>query len=146
MRNRMAMIAAVAALGVLAAACGGGGTGSADGTPAAGTVSVELKEYSVTPNPASAAAGTVTFNARNAGSMNHELVVIQSELAIDKLPMDASVVDEKGAGVKVIGEIEEFAAGKSESAGFDLAAGSYVLICNVAGHYALGMRSAFTVT
>jgi uncharacterized cupredoxin-like copper-binding protein len=27
----------------------------------------------------------------------------------------------------------------------DLAAGKYVIICNVAGHYQLGMRAAFTV-
>ena len=29
---------------------------------------------------------------------------------------------------------------------FDLAAGNYVLVCNIAKHYSQGMRSAFTVT
>jgi hypothetical protein len=43
--------------------------------------------------------------------------------------------------------------GKTESKAFDLAAGGYVLICNVVekdegkteAHYQLGMRTAFTV-
>ena len=28
----------------------------------------------------------------------------------------------------------------------DMAAGAYVLVCNIAKHYAMGMRAPFTVT
>jgi hypothetical protein len=54
----------------------------------------------------------------------------------------------------VIGEIEEFDPGQTQSATFSLEAGSYALICNVVeeeggqtiAHYQNGMRAAFEVT
>lgn len=145
---RRTMLVCVAVLGLLAAACGNNGTtpSASPTTVAGGTVNVSLKEYSVTPAPTSAAAGSVTFAAKNDGTMNHELVVFKTALAPDKLPVKDALVNETGEGLDAIGEIEEFAAKTSQSATFELAAGSYVLICNVAGHYSLGMRAAFTVT
>jgi hypothetical protein len=115
------------------------------------TVEARLSEYAILPEPATAAAGTVTFNANNIGGTTHELVVIKTDLAPDALPVAADgSVDEGGAGIDVIGEIEEFDAGTTQSAAFDLDAGAYVLICNVVqddgtSHYAEGMYAAFTV-
>ena len=124
-------------------------------TTAATTVAVTLKEFSVTPAPASAPAGQVTFQAKNTGPKDpHELVVIKTDLAPDALPTTSEgKVDEEGAGVEALGEIEEFKVGETRSKAFDLTAGSYVLICNVVeeeegkteAHYQLGMRTAFTV-
>jgi hypothetical protein len=62
-------------------------------------------------------------------------------------------VDEEGAGLDAVGEIEEFKVGTTQRKAFDLTAGGYVLICNVVekdegkteAHYQLGMRTAFTV-
>jgi uncharacterized cupredoxin-like copper-binding protein len=135
------------ALLLLAAACGGG---------AGGTVSVTLQEFSVIPAQNSVSAGDVTFRASNKGPKdNHELVVIKTDLAPDALPTTSEAgVDEKGAGIQVIGEIEEFAPGQSKTASFDLEAGKYVLICNVVeteggkpeSHYKNGMRIGLTVT
>jgi uncharacterized cupredoxin-like copper-binding protein len=36
--------------------------------------------------------------------------------------------------------------GKTKSVTLDLKAGSYVLVCNIEKHYAMGMRAAFTVS
>jgi hypothetical protein len=117
-------------------------------------VAVTLQEFSVLPAPASAPAGQVTFQAKNTGPKDpHELVVIKTDLQPGALPTTPEGgVDEEGAGVEALGEIEEFKVGETRSKAFELTAGSYVLICNVVGeegkteaHYKLGMRTAFTV-
>jgi uncharacterized cupredoxin-like copper-binding protein len=118
------------------------------------TVEVTLQEFAVIPGSSSVGAGSVTFDTTNDGPEDdHELVVIATELAPDSLPTDENgAVDEAGDGIDVIGEIEEFPPGETESATFDLETGSYVLICNIydeseqEAHYAEGMRVAFTVT
>ena len=95
----------------------------------------------------------MTFNATNNGpDDDHEFVVIQTDLSPTDLPTkpDGSV-DEEGAGITVIDEIEPFAVGKTETLTVDLDAGSYALICNVydakekEAHYQEGMRTGFTV-
>lgn len=126
-----------------------------DTTPAEGAaVSVNLTEYIVSANPASVAAGPVTFTAKNIGGTEHELVVIKTDLAPESLPTgDDGSVDEAGEGIEVIDEVEELAAGDEGEISVDLEAGAYVLICNVVEqtdngtviHYAKGMHAAFTV-
>ena len=100
-------------------------------------------------------AGEVTFNASNEGAEPHELVIVRADSA-DSLPVDENgKVDEDAlpAGA-FIGEIEEFAAGGSESATFDLTAGTYILFCNIVeeesdgtfeSHFQEGMVTTFTV-
>ena len=153
----MGLGARLAIVSIAVAACGGGASPSpsaAASTAAGGaTVNVDLQEWAVVPSAASAATGDVTFKATNKGPDDpHELVVAQTDLAPDALPTKPDgAVDEAGAGVTVIGEIEEFAVGGSEEATFTLAAGKYVLFCNVVdaegdAHYSKGMRTAFTVS
>jgi uncharacterized cupredoxin-like copper-binding protein len=118
-------------------------------------VEVSLREFSIAPSVASAPAGTVTFEVTNDGPNDvHEFVVVRTDLAPDALPTDADgAVLEDGEGMEVIDEIEDLAVGSSETLALTLEAGSYVLICNIVeeedgeteAHYALGMRSAFTV-
>jgi cupredoxin-like protein len=130
----------------------GGSTNSPSGTK----VAVTVQEYAVLPNPASAPAGSVTFNAENKGPTHtHEFVVVKTALTPDKLPTAADgSVSEEGAGIEAVGELEDIAVGTTKTVTFTMAAGSYVLFCNVvetvAGqtlvHYKLGMRTAFTVT
>ncbi len=154
---RSRIFIALLVLGVallLAAACGDddddGETPAAGETPAVGetpaaaaTVDVGLVEYAVNPAQDAADAGTLTFSVSNDGTVNHRFLVIKTDLAPDALPTAASQVDE--AQVDVVASIPEFAAGETQEVSVDLEAGSYVLICNIAGHYDLGMRVAFTV-
>ncbi len=109
-------------------------------------VGVDLTEAppSVTPSVATVAAGSVTFEAENVGGIQHELVVIRTDLAADALPQSGDTVDV--SGLDVLGDTDAIDSGASEALTVDLAAGNYVLICNVPGHYGLGMRTAFTVT
>lgn len=118
-----------------------------------GTVKVTLQEWSVVPDKAEVTAGSVVFEVTNDGPADvHEFVVIKTDLAPGALPVDADgVVDEAGGGMTVIGEIEDVAVGGSGTVTLDLAAGSYVLLCNIwsedeqEAHYQEGMRIAFTV-
>lgn len=138
-RSRAAAVV-ILALAFVATACGGSKESGG------GTVSVQLKEWVVSPTPVSIKAGTVTFAATNAGTTAHELVIVKTDLALDALPMKDNAVDEEAPGLQKIGEIEEVEPGKTESETFTLAAGSYVLMCNLPTHYQQGMRAWLTVT
>jgi uncharacterized cupredoxin-like copper-binding protein len=125
-----------------------------DAEEAESRVNVSLIEYSVTPDPASAAAGDVTFVASNDGAEDHELYIFRTDLAADALPTtDEGAVDEDADGVEKVAEIEEFGPGGEETLTENLEPGNYVLICNrveeegdeAEAHYTLGMRAAFTV-
>jgi uncharacterized cupredoxin-like copper-binding protein len=138
------------------AACSNDKTPSGGGSPGETTVAVTLQEYALLPSLASASAGKVTFNAKNIGpKMDHEFVVVKTALAPDKLVTKADgSVDEEGAGIEAVGELEDIAVGTTKTVTFTMAAGTYVLFCNVVVtegtetlvHYKLGMRTAFTVT
>lgn len=120
----------------------------------AATVNVTLREFMVTPDRPSAPQGNITFHVANAGTEDHEFLVLRTDLPADALPQneDGSYMED-GPGTELIDEIEEFPAGTSEDLTLSLAAGDYVLLCNrveidddeVEAHYALGMFAAFTV-
>lgn len=132
------------------------GTPMAGETPQASTVNVNLTEWIVSAEPASLPAGSLTFDAKNiSGATEHELLIIKTDLPEDGLPVKADgSYDSAAAGAEQIDEIESFPAGTEQSKTLDLAAGNYVLICNLltegatgatASHYANGMHAAFTV-
>ena len=151
-------------LALLLGACGG--SSSAESTAASpttkataasttlppGTVKVVLSDVDantmlLTPSPESASAGTVTFEVVNTGDKTHEFVVLRTDLAAADLPFDESAdeVLEEGEGVTPIDEIEDIPAGETKTLVVDLEAGHYALICNLQGHFRMGMRSDFTV-
>jgi uncharacterized cupredoxin-like copper-binding protein len=143
-----------ATTGPTSAATGGtAATGGMPATVASGNVDITLQEWAVVPASTSAAAGDVTFKITNTGPEDeHEFVVIKSDLDPGALPTEASgAVDEAGAGIEVIDEVEEIPVGGSQDLTVDLAAGNYVFICNILdedeneSHYQMGMRIGFTV-
>jgi uncharacterized cupredoxin-like copper-binding protein len=125
------------------AACESGGT----------TVDVTLQEFAVSTSESSADEGEVTFDVTNKGPNDtHEFVVIKTDLSPTELPTDdTGAVDENGAGMQVVDEIEDIPVGESPSLTVDLDAGNYVLLCNIfdeeeqEAHYSEGMRTGFTV-
>lgn len=142
-------IAALAATATLAAGCGSGAATSAPSAAGGGaSVSAALSEFKIELGATSAAAGPVTFNISNKGTTVHELVVFSTDLAADKLPMaaDGTEVDEAGAGITAVDEVEDIAVGEAASLPVTLPAGHYVLICNLPAHYTSGMRAEFTTT
>ncbi len=96
----------------------------------------------MTVTPASAPAGKVKFAVENQGTIIHEVVVLKTKTAFDELPVTKDRVSE----AKAVGEVADVGKGKTKSKTLKLKPGSYVLLCNIAGHYGLGMRAAFTVT
>jgi uncharacterized cupredoxin-like copper-binding protein len=105
------------------------------------TTTVTLSEFKVKPSPARVTHGKVTFKVKNAGDMEHELVILRTSTKAAKLKVSGNRAVEKGE----VGEIEDVAAGKSKSHAFNLKKGHYVLLCNIPGHYKAGMYADFTV-
>lgn len=111
-----------------------------------GGTTVKEGDFFIEPGATSAPAGKMRFDILNEGPQTHEFVIFKTNLDPAKLPLnDDGTVDEEGAGVKHIDEIEDIAACTSESLSTNLAAGNYVFICNLPGHYASGMHTGFTV-
>ena len=165
------VVAVLAVLALGTAACGdddGGGSGSASASASASGVSacepvgegggtqvaVTLDEWSVGAAPLSVPAGDVTFVAENAGEEPHELVVVEAASADELTVVDGKVDEEALPEGALVGEIEAFPAGETCDGTFELAAGEYVLFCNIAeeqeggaleSHFEEGMVTSFTV-
>ncbi len=137
---RSAMAAALLVAGAAAGLSAGCGDDDDDATP---RLNAELFDWGIKLDRTSVSAGDVRVKAKNTGSTEHELVFVRTDLPEDKLPVKDNKVDEEQ--VEVVGEIEKFPAGKSESATLELPAGRYVLICNIATHYGLGMHTVLQV-
>ena len=104
---------------------------------------VDMKEYSVTLNTATLKAGVVKIGIRNVGTMVHDFNLIKTDLPFDKLPVDNAAA--KAATDGLVRQMQNIAPNRVSTLEVNLAAGSYVIICNVAGHYQLGMRAALKV-
>ena len=91
------------------------------------------------------AAGDLTISVENQGSLIHNLRVIRTDLPADELPIgpDGFTVDEEN--LNVVLSLADLRGGDSVDNDVTLEAGSYVLLCNIPGHYGSGMRIAITV-
>jgi uncharacterized cupredoxin-like copper-binding protein len=134
------MAAALLIAGAAAGLAAGCGDDDDDATP---RLNAELFDWGIKLDRTSVPAGDVRVKAKNTGSTEHELVFVRTDLPEDKLPVKDNKVDE--TQVELAGELEKFPAGKSESATLNLPAGRYVVICNVATHYGLGMHTVLQV-
>lgn len=127
------------------------GCASKDGTAAGGsngagtTVHVALADFSLSLDPTSVPAGPVTLAATNAGPSVHEFEVFSVGTGLDAnaLPVkdDVAVTD----GLTVVDEIEEIVPGSTPELTLDLKPGTYAVLCDLPGHYAMGMHATFTV-
>jgi uncharacterized cupredoxin-like copper-binding protein len=132
-------VSALVALALLVAAC----TGPAAEAPAGSQVVAELADTKITVNVPSVKAGKIKIGVRNLGTMEHSFQVLKTDLPPDKLPVDGASAKAKEDGK--VGEIPSIPPGKSAAVTLDLTPGKYVFICNIAGHYGLGMHTGFTV-
>jgi uncharacterized cupredoxin-like copper-binding protein len=92
-------------------------------------------------------AGEVTFQVTNdSKDMIHEMVLAPVANAEKPLPYisDEEKVDEDAAGH--LGEVAELETGQSGALTMTLKPGTYILYCNIPGHYAMGMWTLLTVT
>ncbi len=142
--------------GALLVACGGGEseggseTSSSSSKTAASSsgsgeseLTVALSEWSIKPSAPAAKGGKVELKVTNNGATPHELAIVKTDVAHDKLEKAAGIVDE--AKYKPLARTKQLNGAQSEELSVDLTPGKYALICNVSGHYDLGMHTAFTV-
>jgi uncharacterized cupredoxin-like copper-binding protein len=166
-RNRPGSLTAVFALALLAVVgcgsssstsnttAGGGGGVTVPSSSSGTTVDVVVSDakgldgpMTLTATPDSVPAGDVTFTVKNEGTIDHEVVVLKTDTPYDQLPVGASEPDRVDE-TNNVGETGEPDVKPGETRSFTvnaMSAGKYVLVCNIAKHYAMGMRAPFTVT
>ena len=126
----MKRLALLAGLVVLLAACGGKSGGSKTAAAPSGgggqTIQVKETEYKMTPSSFTVSKpGTVTFVAKNAGTIGHALEV------------EGNGVEEKTSTIS---------PGSSAKLTVDLSKnGTYEVYCPIDGHRAMGMEAKLVV-
>jgi uncharacterized cupredoxin-like copper-binding protein len=110
-------------------------------------VNVRLDDFNVRRDVTVVPAGTVRFRILNQGPSTHELNVVRTARAPDKLPLqrDGLTVNEDAPGLDHLDEAEGLDINDRRTLVLRLAPGHYVLYCNMEGHYLGGMHAAFTV-
>lgn len=143
-------IASVSFLVLAAVACGGGQKGAPTPEPetdhhehASTTATVGLHEWAVELDGDEVHAGDVTFQVTNHGAAPHELAILKADAPADDLEVHDGVVHEDD--YELVGKIQDIMPGAQKEATFHLEHGTYVLLCNLPGHYQQGMYTTLTV-
>ncbi|MBB3545244.1 MULTISPECIES: sulfocyanin-like copper-binding protein [unclassified Rhizobium] len=92
-------------------------------------------------------AGETVFAVHNdAMTEEHEMVLVKLKTSDQKIPLVKSKhrVDEKQ--LKSLGEVSDLKPGADGQLKAKLSAGSYLLLCNIKGHFESGMQAKLTVT
>jgi uncharacterized cupredoxin-like copper-binding protein len=109
-------------------------------------VNIKYNGYSLQVSRTIIQAGDIVFNIDNHnGQVQHEFLVVQSDVPAGQLALGAdSRVDE--TGLKIVGQVAKIDLGQNGTLTAHLAPGHYILMCNIVGHYQLGMHADFNVT
>ena len=125
-------------------ASSGGATSTTAAAAVAGSVPVSLTDRSLTASTA-LKAGSVTFAVNNTSRDNqHEFVVIKGKFADLPKTSIGGVDESKLTAGALVGRSDKISGGASANVTFNLAAGPYVLLCNISNgptsHAAQGQR------
>ena len=92
-------------------------------------------------------AGPVSFDVTNwSRGMIHEMLVVAVDGANAPLPYDSAKAMVMEEQIRSLGETSELQPSASKTLDLTLTPGTYLLVCNVPGHYASGMVTALTVS
>jgi uncharacterized cupredoxin-like copper-binding protein len=98
-------------------------------------------------DPSTIPPGEVTFQAVNDSSeLVHEMVIARIRDPKQPLPysLESMEVDEDAAGFR--GKVSELGPGQAAAVTIKVKPGTYMIYCNIAGHYMMGMWTLVTVT
>ena len=132
-RAGLALAVAVSAAGLIASAASPAQTATVGAA-----VSVSLVEWKLVPGQVTVRAGRVTFVVRNAGTMDHEFVVLRTDRHHHSLKVKGGKAVETGR----VGEIPRIPSGTSKRITLKVPPGRYVMLCNMLGHYQAGQYAA----
>jgi uncharacterized cupredoxin-like copper-binding protein len=124
-------------------------SGCASGRPAERGTRVMLvqHDYGLVASSKSVQAGTVTFQIENHGPSTHEFIIDETSLPADGLPLQTNglEVDEHSPQLHNVVS-DKLRVGATHNLTVRLQPGTYVIFCNLEGHYLGGMHLGFTVT
>ena len=111
------------------------------------SLTVTESDFTIELSTSRASAGPTSLVVRNRGPSPHELVVFRTTLAPGALPIgsDGNVNEDSPKLVKVADSGTNIAPGQSRTLYAILAPGTYIAVCNLPGHYRLGMHAALLV-
>ena len=96
---------------------------------------------------ASVKAGEVHFDVTNwSQGIVHEMLVVAVDNPDAPLPFDYNTGRVPEDQIKSLGEVTDLSPNATGTLDVNLTPGSYLLICNVPGHYAAGMVAELTVS
>jgi uncharacterized cupredoxin-like copper-binding protein len=139
-----AWLAAVLVVLALASAACSSNDGASSSPTTGPSIAVSLSDFKIKAAETEAPAGPVTFDLTNDGPSDHTFFMVKTDLAEDALPVADHLVQVDQ--LDVVAEIDTFTEGTERSLTVDLQPGSYVMFCNLPGHYESDMHAPFTVT
>jgi len=124
--------------------------GCSGGAPPGGLlmVPITVRNFAIDA-PGSVRAGPIRFEISGGGPSMHEFNVARTSYLPDALPLtDGGVVDDLTPhdGFDHLAEAEGIDIGTKKHLDLNLSPGTYVLYCNMDGHYQAGMSVRLTVT
>ena len=126
---------------------GWGMMGQAPGGNGPGWGMMGMGRMAVRTDHASVKAGEVHFAVTNwSQGIVHEMIVVAVDNPDAPLPYDYNRGRVAEDQIKSLGEVGDLRPNATGTLDVNLAPGSYLLICNVPGHYAAGMVTDLTVT
>ncbi|MDP2950312.1 MAG: sulfocyanin-like copper-binding protein [Chloroflexota bacterium] len=139
----LAAFALILAAALLMGACG---SESQPAQVVSATVgSPSLGEYSLVLDKPSIPAGKTRFQVRNEGLIDHDFIVMETNLPPNGLKIIANKVDIPASG-REVGRTIVILAGREQSVTVNLKPGKYVVTCNIDGHYQEGAYTTLEVT
>ena len=131
----VATLALVVAVVAVFMASGDGGGGSAAPAGVSDSLTVVATEFAFDPADVTVPAGVeVPVEMENAGAVDHNWKVLSAEIGSES-EFDESLV---------LGEVPDVPAGETASGSVTVEAGTYQVICTIAGHFEAGMVGTLT--